>query len=602
MSRSRKDTASFEARNREGRSAGSSTASPSEEPRRHNPWRWLNRRAVAPTKHDSDQQGHNDSSLNFRPAGPSHPSPQDGNSSRPISGSRSTDNDAANTRNLLAELRVSSLTTERLQADRDLSAAPQSSSHPSRAESSTSVRRARTQLKDVRGDTLQTLNDNVQGGSPRAYRLCRSGSTSGQTLMPAALTPRQSRRGPPATSSRDTHIPTRSSAGLVDAVNASPTPRAPTGSAHSPFGQSPPLVPAAATTGIGGQQRRSGEQTGQEPRAPSTEIGSIALASAGRSIRLRLETDLRMHGHDTSPRIRESGNVPTLAQIDARYTVFQQLQKQGFLRQRVSGNDYIEWSGVANTGKFSADWLVSGYLCEHIMTLFALLGRIHLSTPDLSIIPQSPWRHCIKEAWRKLEARFPVSEDDQCFSRIHISYDPDYNVKDLKRIASSVIYFESAFEALTPERVRYKTQIKSNWLDGPGLGRAGKSRQESIDAIRKASRRVEVIDLMQQPGDERYAWNFLRSNEPTGAIQFRKLPPFVTAESALAWSELAFGFIQAAILCGSSRQLPSYEPTIRGLRSFIEQVQVPGVSQPQKMHYLWRGHSSPYGAAEPIRP
>lgn len=223
------------------------------------------------------------------------------------------------------------------------------------------------------------------------------------------------------------------------------------------------------------------------------------------------------------------------------------------------------------------------------------LGGLELRTPILDIRPG--WRDHVIAAWDYLEKFYTIRSDRSCATHVHISLEPSYTLDQLKRIASSIIHFETALEAVMPPARRNNGWARSNWLSSPRLAAKNKSRKESIREIESVISRPSVIRLMQELGNPCFAWNLWSLNDKS-TIEFRKPPGSVTAAEALTWAELALNFIQAAIRFGDSDRLSNFPSNVGGLRNFLGQFNEPGVNEPERLRRLWDS-VAPDAAIEP---
>lgn len=216
-----------------------------------------------------------------------------------------------------------------------------------------------------------------------------------------------------------------------------------------------------------------------------------------------------------------------------------------------------------------------------------------MKSPILDVFPGSPWRDHVRAAWRYLKRYYQVTADERCGTHIHISLIPNYDLAELKLIASSVVYFEPAFLALVPEHRRRSRYAASNWLMSPRLCQRGRSRAQSMEDIWNAVDAVDLFILIQGISNNSFMWNFLSLFTSKATIEFRLPPASLTLEETLGWAELALNFIQAATQHGSLR--PRFAANVGGLRSFLRQVNVPGVNEPAWLRSIWKnkqGHEA----------
>jgi Putative amidoligase enzyme len=207
-------------------------------------------------------------------------------------------------------------------------------------------------------------------------------------------------------------------------------------------------------------------------------------------------------------------------------------------------------------------------------------GGLAMRAPMLDVKPD--WRKPVIAAWEYLTQYYSVTENRLCSTRIQISLMPSYTLEQLKRIASSAIYFEPAIEALVPALHRRGADwARSNWLDSPYLARKGKSRVESIEAINAARCEKDLVRLMQREDDKCYVWNFC-SVIQMGTVEFRKAPGSKTSAAALSWAQFVLNFVQASLECGTLQWLQEIPATIGGLKRFVQRINdVEGVNDPE---------------------
>jgi hypothetical protein len=115
----------------------------------------------------------------------------------------------------------------------------------------------------------------------------------------------------------------------------------------------------------------------------------------------------------------------------------------------------------------------------------------------------------VVRVWEHVRARYNIKLTESCSTHIHISLrDFSFKLAQARRLASAVIYFEAAFNALVPPNRRDNTSCESNWLTSPFLALAGLDRVQSIEAISRESDCPTLVDHMQERGNRLIAWNF----------------------------------------------------------------------------------------------
>jgi Putative amidoligase enzyme len=220
------------------------------------------------------------------------------------------------------------------------------------------------------------------------------------------------------------------------------------------------------------------------------------------------------------------------------------------------------------------------------------IGGLELISPILYVFPKSSWRSDVTATWNFFEKEYNIKDylgKSDNGTHIHISLQPAFDLQDLKRLASSIIHFEPAFEALMPEHRRGNAHAISNFLGSPHLQRQGRSRSESIVDIERTTDIPSLFRLIQGYKSNSFSWNFHSLFEPKHTIEFRQPPAATTLAESLSWAELTLNFVQASLQEGQSSRLRNFHPTVRGLRSFLEQenVRVPEVNEPAWLDRIW---------------
>jgi Putative amidoligase enzyme len=210
-----------------------------------------------------------------------------------------------------------------------------------------------------------------------------------------------------------------------------------------------------------------------------------------------------------------------------------------------------------------------------------------MRTPILNVKPRSTWREDVAAVWEHLEEKCHVEVDHRCGTHVHISLESGFTLTDIQRLASSVIHFEPAFEALMPLSRKGNRTCKTNWLYSTSLAIDGSSRRDAICKISNAPGIDEVIAMIQSHRDKCFAWNFQSLNR-MNKVEFRQPPGSKSAGEVLGWAELAMNFVQASIAHGTPEKLDTIPSNIKGLRWYLHQVCVAGVNESHRMDWIWR--------------
>ena len=211
-------------------------------------------------------------------------------------------------------------------------------------------------------------------------------------------------------------------------------------------------------------------------------------------------------------------------------------------------------------------------------------------SPILTVDATKRWSQEITNMYRKyISKKYLWNVHDSCGTHIHVSKEGGYTLTELQNIACSVLYFESAFDALMGEGRRRlgKGSIQSSFADTYYLHR--QTRAQRIQSIRGTSSILEVISLINPTvsnGNRQYAWNFtylIKGNyqgmlanpthwkeNPRGRIEFRQPAASRNCDAVLRYIELAYSFIMAASVYGTAERLgDKVPPCVGALREFI---------------------------------
>lgn len=209
-------------------------------------------------------------------------------------------------------------------------------------------------------------------------------------------------------------------------------------------------------------------------------------------------------------------------------------------------------------------------------------------TPIFVAFPDSRWRTHVQATWNFLQEHYRIEENKDCGTHVHVSVEGGYSLEELKRIASAVISFEPAFEALVPEHRRQSCEYaRSIWIGSREFAANGLTRAQCVLKLNETKDFHEFLALMQPYSQRGLAWNF-QSITKYYTVEFRKPPASKTAREALGWAELAMTFIQTSMKHGTSEKLKLVPPTIGGLRWFLRQNHsVPGFNEPEQLSWIW---------------
>ncbi len=218
-------------------------------------------------------------------------------------------------------------------------------------------------------------------------------------------------------------------------------------------------------------------------------------------------------------------------------------------------------------------------------------------SPTFDVVPHSPWKHHVKAVWKFLSANYRIANRNHFYTRIRVSLDPKYTLTELKRIASSIIHFETAIEPLQPENPNDPDRARSIWLHSWHFARSRRSRSASISYIDECSTWAELRDRVNGVAVSEYAWNFW-DVYPEGFLEFCKPSPCLRPPQIFSWAELTMVFILAAIRYGSPEYLRRCPHDVGSLKDFVGRVDIPG-DGPHHLDRIWEG-TSLNAAREPM--
>ncbi|KAF7505495.1 hypothetical protein GJ744_000742 [Endocarpon pusillum] len=250
----------------------------------------------------------------------------------------------------------------------------------------------------------------------------------------------------------------------------------------------------AATSRVTGPSGASASRRNAEP--------SVGHEGEYRFMRLGIESEFFLAALSSEHDAAQPGSfVNILASNYNRAVGYKHPRMHRTLAQPYSAHNYSKWTMADEPSLDSRE--KSPWPLEMISPIF-------------DVYPLSGWRRHVIATWNFLEQHYSITTRDSCATHLHVSLVPHYDLKDLKRVAVSIIHFEPAFEALMPEARRGNPFCQSNWLDSPCLAPAGLSRSESIAEIERKLDAYDVITSIQNGGDKCFAWNFESLREHAG--------------------------------------------------------------------------------------
>jgi hypothetical protein len=162
-------------------------------------------------------------------------------------------------------------------------------------------------------------------------------------------------------------------------------------------------------------------------------------------------------------------------------------------------------------------------------------------------------------------------------------------VKDIRRSAKAVLWFEPAIQAIIPAHRRDNEYRMSLSANNPAF--KGVPIHQCLQMTDQKQNKNEVADLMNINSNRYYTVNFLNLYfGRTGTVEFRMAPASNGPDEALAWIEFSTTFTRTAIL--DWQQVHPIRPerrqnesvfcsweTLRGLRHLIFETQFSGRSK-----------------------
>ncbi|ERF76101.1 hypothetical protein EPUS_01434 [Endocarpon pusillum Z07020] len=315
------------------------------------------------------------------------------------------------------------------------------------------------------------------------------------------------------------------------------------------------------------------------PAGPWVGFSDVPDATAGRKVRLSIETEFYLATQSNQEHLSNWSEVASILMDD-------------YNRQMGVEHPRIEVSIISALEHGYQGWYIDhDPLCsEHeLRENNHIWWRLKMISPAFDIVPHSPWKHHIRAVWKFLCDNYRIANRDGLYTRIRVSLDPKYTLTELKRIASSVIHFETAIEPLQPENTNDPDEARSIWLHSWPFAPFRRSRSASISYIDECFTWPEFRDKINGVAIGEYAWNFWDAC-PDGLLEFRKAPPCLRPPQVFSWAELTMAFILAAIRYGSPEYLRGCLHNVGSLKDFVGRVDIPG-DGPHHLDRIWEGIS-----------
>ena len=124
----------------------------------------------------------------------------------------------------------------------------------------------------------------------------------------------------------------------------------------------------------------------------------------------------------------------------------------------------------------------------------------------------------IEYIWTLITLNYVVDQseaNEQCGTHIHVSPNGGWDLDGVVEISKSVIFFESAINALVPAHRQINKWVASNRIDNMNL--AGKGMEQIFREIEQCGSLDELVQLMNPDYDRYYAWNFTNVGEDVKA-------------------------------------------------------------------------------------
>jgi hypothetical protein len=204
------------------------------------------------------------------------------------------------------------------------------------------------------------------------------------------------------------------------------------------------------------------------------------------------------------------------------------------------------------------------------------------------------WHTAIDRTLNATEKVFSVETNESCATHVHIRPSTGWIIKDLKKLACCLLFFEGAMELLYPAEYKQNKYAAANGVDNPKFNchdtNDNRGLRNCFQYIQATNSKIDLVDLMNpgrpdEPGampyDRYYGWNFTNLTENgIGTVEYRRPPGVTTSHFCKIWIALALTFVLAAQSIDHSDELFQLYPDrdIDGLKRFLRKVLRNGVT------------------------
>lgn len=216
----------------------------------------------------------------------------------------------------------------------------------------------------------------------------------------------------------------------------------------------------------------------------------------------------------------------------------------------------------------------------------------------------SPWLPSIIKLFHVLEDETIILVDDERAAlQVSVSTNDHYgwdNLDQVKSLAKSILYFESAIRTFLPQPRRDNNYAKWNGSPTQMSSTTSYMNPRFQDTSGGVGSRIALVDAcatledlvkLMNNGGPCWSWNFmdlkadLTSNLIHGRVEFRSPPGVDNWRECAAWIHFTMEFVHAAVSTQTTiHRLVQFEDDWDGLMKFLDSV-YPLISKDSKLKY-----------------